>query len=132
MNLYDQWIEAKEVEREAQDQRRHIEDKLIEDLAIENVSDGSHTIKDDGYKIKVTTRMNRKINADMLQELASEHGLTDHLSSLFRWKPDLNLKEWKAAAPEITAPLMGAITTEPGRPSFSIEAPAKTEEYKNV
>jgi hypothetical protein len=132
MNLYKDWLEAKEDEREAQDRRRAIEDKLTAELCIENTADGSHTIKDDGYKIKVTTRMNRKINVEELQELAAEHGLTEHLSSLFRWKPDVNVKEWKAAAQEITAPLMAAITTEPGRPSFAIEAPTNTEEYKNV
>lgn len=65
--------------------------------------------------------MTRKVDGDLLQDIAIEHGLTDHLYKLFRWKPDLNLKEWKAAAPEVTGALAAAITTTAGRPSFSIE-----------
>jgi hypothetical protein len=71
--------------------------------------------------------MNRKVDADKLQELAAEHGLSEHLGSLFRWSADINAAAWKAAAPTITAPLLGAITTTPGRPSFSITAPLKKD-----
>jgi len=31
------------------------------------------------------------------------------------------MKQWQAADPSITKPLEAAITTKPGRPSFSIE-----------
>ena len=65
--------------------------------------------------------MNRKVDVDLLQEIAAEHGLEDHLGSLFRWKPELNVKAWQQADDSITLPLSGAITTKPGRPSFSIE-----------
>ena len=73
-----------------------------------------------GYKIKITGRMNRKVDADALQELAAEAGLTGHLSSLFRWKPEIDAKAWKSADASITSPLMGAITTTPSRASFAI------------
>ena len=62
----------------------------------------------------------RVFNEEKLQELAAEAGLTDHLSSLFRWKPEINMEAWKNASYEITIPLSGAITAKPGRPSFSI------------
>ena len=54
-------------------------------------------------------------------ELAAEHGLTDHLSTLFRWKPEINMAIWKAADESITKPLAAAITAKPGRPSFTID-----------
>ena len=73
-----------------------------------------------GYQIKVVGRMNRKVDTDKLQELAIAAGLTEHLPSLFRWSADINAAAWKAAAQSITAPLTGAITTTPGRPSFTI------------
>ena len=47
-----------------------------------------------------------KVNSDKLQELAAEHGLTDHLPSLFRWKPEINMTVWKAADASITTPLL--------------------------
>ena len=59
--------------------------------------------------------------ADKVQELAAEHGLTDHLSTLFRWKPELNMAIWKSSNESITRALAPAITAKPGRPSFTIE-----------
>ena len=121
MSLYQQWLDAKETERQAAEARRQIEDKLIAELGIAETDEGSRTVKADGYKVKVTCRMNRSIDADALQEIAAECGLTQHLGDLFRWKPDLNAKAWKEADQSITGPLLAAITTKPGRPSFSIE-----------
>src|SRR5690554_1576824 len=121
MSIYQQWLDAKETERQAAEARRQIEDKLITELGITETDEGSRTVKADGYKVKVTCRMNRSIDADALQEIAAECGLTQHLGDLFRWKPDLNAKAWKEADQSITAPLLAAITTKPGRPSFSIE-----------
>jgi hypothetical protein len=68
----------------------------------------------------VEGRINRKVDADKLQAIAAEAGLTEHLSSLFRWKPEIAMSAWKAASPNITTPLLDAITATPGRPSFTI------------
>lgn len=114
------WILAKRREREATDERRKIEDELTARLIKDQV-EGSKTVKIDGYKIRITQRFNRKIDSDALQEIAAEHGLSAHLPHLFRWKPDIDAKAWKAAGDEITGPLSAAITTTPGRPSYSIE-----------
>lgn len=122
MSIYAEWIEAKEAERRATEWRRDIEDKLASQLGIQETDEGSQTISQPGYKIKVSCRMNRSINADLIQEIAAENGTTDHLSSLFRWKPEINMRAWKIADESITGPLSAAITTKPGRPSFSIEA----------
>jgi hypothetical protein len=121
IDLYQQWIDAKQAEKEAQTIRREIEDKLIQQLAIDNQTEGSKTLKDNGYKVKYATRLNRSIDPDLLQEIAAEHGLTHHLGALFRWKPELNVKVWNDADSSITQHLQAAITTKPGRPSFTIE-----------
>lgn len=120
MNLYQKWIDAKEAEKAAIDLRRSLEDELVMDLDISKTLDGTQNIEADGYKVKVVGRLDRKVNADKLQDLAAEHGLTQHLSSLFRWKPEVNATAWKSADPLITAPLQDAITTSNGRPSFTI------------
>jgi hypothetical protein len=120
MSIYQEWIDAKATEAAAVKRRREIEDELIDLLRVNPALDGTENRELDGYAIKVTGRMNRKVDGDRLQEIAAEHGLTDHLSSLFRWKPELDLRAWKAAGENITAPLLGAITTTPGRPSFTI------------
>lgn len=115
-----QWIAAKEAEREATELRRAIEDQLIEALRVPQELDGTENWNAQGFKVKITGRLNRKIDADKLQELAIEAGVYEHLQGLFRWKPEINAKAWSAADPSITNPLLGAITTTPGRPSFTI------------
>lgn len=120
MNIYQRWLDAKKAEKEALDLRRAIEDELVMELNIAKTLDGTQNIETEGYKVKVVGRLDRKVNADKLQDLAAEFGLTQHLSSLFRWKPEVNASAWKSADPLITAPLQDAITTTNGRPSFTI------------
>ena len=114
------WLAAKEAERKATDQRRAIEDRMKSLIGVAENLEGTETASPDGYTIKITGRIDRKIDADRLQELAAEAGLSHHLSSLFRWKPELNMSAWKTADESITRPLAGAITAKPGRPSFAI------------
>lgn len=119
-NLSALWLEAKARETKAINDRRSIEDQMRSLIGIADNLDGTMTAKPDGYVVKVTGRINRKVNSDKLQELAAEAGLTEHLSSLFRWKPEINMTAWKATDAAITTPLLGAITSEAGRPSFAI------------
>lgn len=116
--LIEQWKELKETEKDIIDARRDVEDRLLAYVKVK--PEGTETTDISGAVIKVTTRLNRKIDADLLQEIAAENGTTDHLGTLFRWKPDLNMQAWKAADQSITTPLLDAITTTQGRPSFNI------------
>lgn len=119
--LSELWIKAKEQERMAIEARRIYEDRMLSLIGVAENLDGTENAKtDDGYSIKIVGRMNRKVDSDKLQDLAAESGLSDHLSSLFRWKPEINSAVWKAADSSITTPLLGAIITTPGRPSFTI------------
>jgi hypothetical protein len=120
MILYQQWLDAKAAEKKAMDDRRTIEDQLVADLGIAKTLDGTQNVEVEGYKVKIVGRLDRKVNSDKLQDLAAEYGLTEHLSSLFRWKPEINASAWKSADPRITDPLQDAITTTNGRPSFTI------------
>jgi hypothetical protein len=120
MSLYEDWIAAKEAESVAMAVRRAIEDELVQELSIDMTDEGTQSRDLDGYKIKAVVRMNRKIDGDLLQEIAAEHGLSHHLGTLFRWKPEMSVKAWKATNENITRPLLAAITTTPGRPSFTI------------
>jgi hypothetical protein len=123
MNLADlsaQWIAAKDAEKAAQDTRRVIEDRMLSLIGLPEAFEGTESAEAGGYKIKLVGRLNHKIDSDKLQEIAAENGLTDHLSSLFRWKPEINVRSWKAADESVTNALLDAITTTPGRPSFAI------------
>ena len=114
------WLIAKQAEADAIANRRFIEDQLASIANVRADLDGTETLESGQYTVKIVGRIDRKVDADKLQEIAIEHGLTDHLSSLFRWKPEINATAWKQADPAIVRPLADAITAKPGRPSFKI------------
>lgn len=123
------WLEAKEAERKATEARRDAEDQMIEALRVAENFEGIATHQSEGHTVKITGRLTRKVDADKAHAIAVEHGLSEHLTQLFRWKPELNMAAWRAADESITAPLLGAITTTPGRPSFSITITNNQEEF---
>lgn len=125
--LAEAWMQAKEDERGATERRREIEDQIRALANIADDSEGVQNVDAGAWKVKVTCRLDRKVDSDKLQDIAAEHGLSDHLSTLFRWKPEINAKAWDRADPAITTALAGAITTKPGRPSFAIQ-PVNTQE----
>ena len=118
--LAHEWMQAKGAERVAVESRRSTEDALYAALRIDETKEGRRTIKDKGFKVVVTTRITRKVDPDLAQEIAAENGLTEHLSSLFRWKPEVDAKAWASADQSITNILAGAITAKPSRPSIAI------------
>ena len=119
--LYTDWLDAKAREAEAIAHRRALEDAIVKELGSPDFGEKVHTYESGNFVLKVTGRIDREVDSEALQEIAREHGLTEHLSSLFRWQPSLNMLAWKAASPKITAPLLDAITAKSGRPSFKIE-----------
>jgi hypothetical protein len=118
--LYASWLHWKHAEEHATNERRSIEDQIKKLASIPDDLETTKTLETDHYLVKITGRIDRKVDSDALQQLAAEAGLSGHLASLFRWKPEINSTAWKAADPSITRPLAGAITAKPGRASFKI------------
>lgn len=117
------WLDFKSAEAAAVLDRRAVEDKIKTLARIDENKEGTSTIEPGAFVIKIEGRIDRKVDADKLQELAAEHGLTDHLATLCRWKPELNMTVWKSTDPSITCLLADAITAKPGRSSFKITLP---------
>lgn len=115
-----EWVRIKASEERAVTERRKIEDQIVKLLVLPESFESTETAEPEGFVVKIAGRIDRKVDAEKLQILASEAGLTDHLSTLFRWKPEINMTLWKAADEIITRPLAAAITAKPGRPSFKI------------
>ena len=120
-DLAKKWLNAKEVEAMAVARRRKLEDELTSLIGVAENMEGTENVETDGgYQIKITGRINRKVDGARIQEIAAEEGLEEHLSSLFRWKPEINMSAWKNADKAITGPLLRGITTQPGRASCTI------------
>jgi hypothetical protein len=115
-----EWMQHKAAEEHAVVERRKIEDRMVKLLAMSENFEGTETAEPQGFVVKISGRIDRKVDGDKVQELAAEFGLTEHLAKLFRWKPEINMAIWKATDEAITKPLAGAITAKPGRPSFKI------------
>lgn len=121
MSLYQAWLNAKQTEETAVKVRRDLEDQMVKEFNVAPTMEGTKNFwTADGYQVKIVGRMTRKVNAERLQELAAEHGLSDHLASLFKWTPTIVSDQWESADPSITEPLLDAITTTAGRPTFKI------------
>jgi hypothetical protein len=114
------WLRFKIDEEKATTERRKIEDQMVKLLAIPDNFEGTETAEPEGFVVKVSGRIDRKVDSNKLQELALESGLSDQLPNLFRWKPEVNMAAWKAADKSITQLLAGAITAKPGRSTFKI------------
>ena len=112
------WWEFKRQEELAVTQRREIEDLLT--AHIPEQWEGSETERDGEFKVVISRRFTRKVDSDALQTTAREFGLEEYLPELFRWKPEIDAKRWKAAPAEVTAKLERAITVTPGKASVKI------------
>jgi hypothetical protein len=119
-HLIQRWLDAKETERAAVEARRQAEDAMVEALRIDPTVEGTINRETEGFKIKVEPRIDRKVDAGKLIDLAAENDLNAHLETLFRWGADLNIAAWRNTDPLIKQALSGAITVRAGRPSFKI------------
>jgi hypothetical protein len=115
-----EWLEAKAIEKDAVEKRRLIEDEIVRLLDIQQSDEGTKKVEASPFVIKIASRVNRKVDGEIAQEIAAEHDMQDHLSLLFRWKPELSMAAWDAVGDNVKQVFARAITATPGRPSFTI------------
>lgn len=119
--LCQEWLDAKMHERAVISRRREIEDNLVEALRINEKSEGIKRIESSGYNIAVEFKVNRKVDGKKLIEVAAANGIgNDILQQIFRWKPEINMRDWKFADRSIILALSNAVTTSEARPSVTI------------
>lgn len=115
-----EWLDAKTVERNAIEHRRRVEDEICRLATIEPADEGTRTISAGELVVKIVCRVTKKIDSALAQEIAAENDLTDYLTELFRWKPELNMSAWESSGDNVKSVFSKAITTTPNRPSFTI------------
>jgi len=120
-NLVESWLIAKENERHAIEERRRIEDEMTANPYIyQPMLTGTKTTAIGGHEIKVITRINQKINSEMLYEIAAVNGIDVRNSRLFRWTPAINKRIWGSASHDETSIFAEAITDTPARVTYQI------------
>ena len=117
--LSKEWLKAKKAEEKAKERRLEIENEILDGLRLP--IEGTTTEDGDEYKVKVTTKITRSVDADKAVEIATTSGRDDLLNKLFRWKPEVNKAIWDAEDPEIIKIFSAAVTAKNAKPSISIE-----------
>jgi len=120
-NLLVEWRVAKQLEQKATHRRREIEDQIKAFIGFDENREGNVALPFDGGRVVVTARLDRKVDAQLARQLAAENHLEDWLDRIFRWKPELEVRAWRKAPEHITQIFVPAITTKPGRATFSLE-----------
>ncbi|NCC97526.1 MAG: hypothetical protein EOM02_11935 [Synergistales bacterium] len=106
---------------EAKQRKDELEQKIVDLSGLSPHFEGTHPMEAGRFAIKVKGKINRRVDGDALQKVAQEAGLFDYLSKLFRWKPEINKREWDKASPEVTNVLAQAVVATPAKPSIEIE-----------
>lgn len=109
------WLAAKAVEKEAIERRREL-DKEVARLVPGKV-EGTSSASIDGYKVSVDYRVTRKVDSDKLSFIWNN--LSEKEQKLFRWKAELQMKEFREAAPAEW--LNQIVTSKPGAATVTIE-----------
>lgn len=118
LELYSKWMELKRQENAAKAARIEVEALIAE--GIPEDWEGSKTWEDGPYRIKATRKFNRTVDAEKAMEISNTYGMEEQLKTLFRWKPEINSREWKKADETVTKLFSDAVTTTPGKVGFDI------------
>ena len=119
LDLIKSYIEANAVEAAATEDRVAIGDEIAKQVGA--IEEGSKTVHVDGYKIKTTVVMNRKVDFDALESI----GLKD---PPIRLKKELDMVGYRWYAEndkDLFEKIQRTITTTPGRTQIEIKEEIK-------
>jgi hypothetical protein len=117
--LAEQWLQAKAREEAARDQRVAVEEELF--AFVDSKAEGSATTKLDDFKVTVTCRLNRTVDADGITAI---EGLIPVEYQPLKTKVELDPKglQWlKDNAPQYYELAARYVTTKPAKPGFKVE-----------
>ena len=117
--LANDWRESKRTEENARDARLRIEQEILGQTGCKE--EGSQTHDAGDYKITVTGKLNRKLNADKWREI--EDSIPEALRPV-EYKPSLDargLRYLENNEPDIYRQVCQAIETKPAKPSITIK-----------
>ena len=119
--LVNQLYEAKLAEQAAKEYRLGLEAQLTEKLGVPKDWEGTQTRGVGLFKVKLSRKMNIKIDANRLREQARVNNILPMMDLLFRWKPEIDKKKWDMADEKVKLAFAPAIEVTPGKASFSVE-----------
>lgn len=119
--LLEKWIELKDFEERARNQRHEVEAKIVDALGDDKPSEGSRTFNFDQLKLKVIQRVDRKL------DLAQWDQIKQHVDPEF-WPVKTKIEvddtgvKWIAEnRKDLYSIIAPAITVKPGKPGVTVE-----------
>ncbi len=112
--------EAKQTELAAKEIRVALEADLAKAIGVPDDWEGCMTKQAGAYKVKLDRRMNVKIDGNRLRDIAEANNMTGVMETCFRWKPELNKREWKQTGSEVKKIFAPAMEVTPGKASFTV------------
>lgn len=79
----------------------------------------------DGYILQADHKINRNVDEAVVSALMKGDNTRALAEKVFRYKPDLVLKEFKALSPEDKKIIADAVTEKPGTPALKIVLPKR-------
>jgi hypothetical protein len=113
-------IAAKRAEDDAVKTRRELDKQLADLLKDPSKPEGSVSRKEDGFKLTVTYKIDRKVDSDALSKEWDK--LDEDVRKVFRWKADASVSELRKLE-DLSAKIASRyITSKEASPSITIEA----------
>lgn len=113
-------IAAKRAEDDAIAARREIDAELALLLSDKDVTEGTVSAKENGFKVSVVYKVDRKVDAAALSK--GWDSLSADAQAAFDWKPSVKVSALRKLEGADAAAAAVFITAKPASPSITIEA----------
>ena len=113
-------ISAKRAEDEAIAARREMDAELALLLSDKDVTEGTVSAKENGFKVSVVYKVDRKVDAAALSK--GWDSLSADAQAAFDWKPSVKVSALRKLEGADAAAAAVFITAKPASPSITIEA----------
>jgi hypothetical protein len=120
-NLVQKWIKLKKQEAAAVEQRRKIENQLLELKGLSELDKSTEIYRDDNVVLTARPSISYAVDQKALSErINSDPEFAKLVEMLFRKKYELNLDAYKFSAPESVKPILPYVTAKYLRPTFTL------------
>jgi len=120
-NLVEKWIELKKQEAAVVEQRRKIENQLLELKGLTELDKSTEIYRDDNIVLTARPSVSYAVDQKALSDrINSDPEFSKLAEMLFRKKYELNLDAYKFSAPESVKPILPFVTAKYLRPTFTL------------
>lgn len=114
------WIDAKAAETAAIERRREIDAEIASLMLVKD--EGTSSAPFGCFKVSVTAKLTRTLDSSAVQNAWND--LPELARDAFRWKPELDIKHYRAlesANPAVFAQVSRFVTAKPATPAVKVE-----------